>query len=183
VRLQTWTGPLNFLLLTLLVPVSADADVLTLNPADQVVRMNEENGATEVLFRFDVSGMRQGSGRRIESAFLEGVIAGVPSDRRSTYNAYPVSSEWSSVSVASGAEPTLSATEVAVWEIEPLDYQRNGGGFVRFDIRDLVDSWSKGTAPQHGVAISTLDVPASALAGHLSALRLVIRYGFITWDE
>jgi hypothetical protein len=128
-----------------------------------------------VALLFDISGLRRGEGRTITEALLDWRLNGVPSDRHSEYYAYGLAESWTStsVSVASHSEPEVK------WNIEPLDYQRNGGGVVRLNVTDLVNAWVIGTLPNHGLMVTTGDVSRTNIAGQLAEAKLTVRYGFI----
>jgi hypothetical protein len=165
-----------------ILPAISSADVLTLAPAQAALLPDDGSGKARVAVLFDLSVMRQGPWRRIESALLDWRIEGVPSDRRSSYTACRALSAWTPADVVSGGPVAASVEEAATWSIEPLDYQRNQGGVVRLDLRDLVRAWSSG-AQNNGILISTADVPAATLSEQITGMRLVVRYGFLPWDD
>jgi hypothetical protein len=166
------------LLVAMTLPLAAQADVLKLQPVKAVVLPADRSGLTRIALEFDFRGMRSGEGRRIDEAFLDWRVDGVPSDRHSEYEVYPITETWTAAGAAAGSAIATAADPAAFWEIEPLDYQRNGGGFIRLDLIDLVRGWV-GEESNFGVLITTADVSRQAIADQLGKAVLTVRYGFI----
>jgi hypothetical protein len=160
---------------SLAIPSWVNAQVLTLTPTQAVDLPGDGSGVTKVALLFDLSGIPQGQGRRIDNALLDWRMSGVPSSRRSEYAAYIPAGPWT---IASVVVPTLSEP-TARWRIEPFDYQRNQGGFVRLNLTSLVRDWTGGARQNLGVVVATPDVSGTALVGQLGGAVLTIRYGFI----
>jgi hypothetical protein len=133
-----------------------------------------------VAFLFDFSGLPGGEGRRIDEAFLEWRITGVPPDRHTEYSVYLAQNAWTPIEAARGATVILVLTDpFDTWEFEPLDYQRNQGGRLRFDLTTVVRDWTQGVGAKHGVVVSTRDVGRAALASQLMNMVLEVRFGFV----
>ena len=64
-----------------------------------------------------------------------------------------------------------------------MDYERNRGGVVRFDISELTRGWAAGTIANNGLLIATKDVDAVTLGEQVAGMRLTVRYGFLPWSE
>jgi len=155
------------------------ADVLTVTPSQAVVLPGDVSGLTRVALLFDLSGMRSGAGRRIDEALLDWRVAGVPSNRRSNFSAYPVSGTWTVAGAVLGTALSIEPGTVADWEFESLDHQRNGGGLIRLDLSELVGAWTSGTRSNYGLVVTSGDVSGNDLSTQLSQATLTVRYGFI----
>ena len=167
------------LLAALSLPPAATAHVLTVQPVKAVVLPADESGLTRVALQFDFSGMRSGEGRQIHRALLDWKVSGVPSDRHSEYALYPITEAWTTAGAAAGTRVSTAADATASWDFEALDYQRNGGGFIRLDVTDLVRDWVGGEESNYGFVVTTADVSRQAIADQLSKAELTVRYGFI----
>ena len=162
-----------------LAPAAVQAEVLTLTPSRAQVFPADESGVTRVALQFDLSALPTGQGWRVDEAVLDWTVAGIPSDRHSEYALYPVTQAWTENSVAAGTLPTLAEHTADVWSYEPLDYQRNHGGLLRFDLLGLVRDWLGAKTANYGVVIATEDMTRTALRSQLKTARLTIRYGFL----
>lgn len=167
------------LLAAVSLPLVACADVLTAQPVKAVVLPADESGLTRVALQFDVSGIRSGDHRQIHRAFLEWKVNGVPSDRHSEYTLFPVTAAWTEAGVAGGTPVSIAEDATASWDIDPLDYQRNAGGFIRLDVTDLARDWADGVGPNYGFVVVSTDLSREGLADQLSQAELTVRYGFI----
>ena len=153
----------------------ASADVLRVAPSEAVVLQSDEAGLTCIALRFDVSGMREGSGRVIFSGNLEWTIQGVASDEGSEFFVHEITEDWQEAQVQETETVEYSATPLHQWEIWPLDYERVGG-FVRLNLLSLVESWCD--HDNYGVVVTTPDVAAEVLGRQLANARLVVGYSF-----
>lgn len=167
---------ISALFLVLAGPGVGRGEVLTVNPSRAAILPVDESGQTKIALFFDISGLKEGLGRRIEGASVDWRISGTSSELRVSLEAYPITSSW-----VEGAASAVTTTEEAVvfWDIEPIDNERNGNGLVRLDLQDLVASWAMGTAVNHGILITTPDLTRSLLADQLRSARLTVRYGFV----
>jgi hypothetical protein len=164
-------------LLTAIVMVTpVRGNVLTLAPTQAVVLPTDESGQTRIAVLFDVSGVPSGRNRRIDEALLEWVLGSVSINSESEFTAKSVGTSWTIQSIVT-SQPEV-AEEVARWHIGPLDYERNGGAFVRLDIASLVEGWASGLTSNYGVLITTKDLSRTVASAHLNDIRLTIRYGF-----
>jgi hypothetical protein len=173
-----WIASLGLVAL-LLAPVASQADVMELTPTQAAVLPAEESGMSRVVLAYDLSGLRSGEGRRIEEALLDWIVVGVPSDEPSEYVAYPVTAAWTAEGAASNGSVTRAEEAAARWEITPMDYERNGKGFLRLDLTRLVADWAAGRATNHGIVVVTPSVSREAFASQLPGARLTVRHGFI----
>jgi hypothetical protein len=160
--------------LAVATPAQVSGEILIATPSRSAVLPDDGSGQTRVALYFDVSGMTQGEGRRIDEAFLDWVVSGVPSDRLTSYRVHPILNDWT-LATAAGI---VAAEEAAdVWEYTPMAFTANQGGFLRFELTDEVRGWS-GRVANYGIVIATPDVAGSALAGQLAGATLTVRYGF-----
>lgn len=161
-----------------ILPSTTSADVLKAAPNKAVVFPADGSGVAKVALIYDLSGLRTGNGREIFQALLDWPLSGVPSKQRSEFFIYSVSSAWTVQDISAGKLPSLSEKALSTWDIEPMDVERNAGGFVRFNVLELVKEWLSGATPNFGVVITTKDLKGSTLANQLSEGKLTIRYGF-----
>ena len=162
-----------------LAPLAVQAEVLTIVPVKAVVCPADESGVTKVALQFDFSGIRSGEGRQIDQALLEWRVTGMASDAYTEYVLIPVAAAWSEAGVAGGSAPAMAEVASDTWGFSLLDYERNQGGLLRFDILHLVHDWLSGEATNHGVIIATEDLGREGLSNQLDRIRLTVRYGFV----
>jgi hypothetical protein len=167
------------LLAAISLPLVAHAHVLTVQPVKAAVLPADESGRTRVALQFDLSGLPSGENRQIHRALLNWRVNGVPSDRHSEYSVYPITGAWTVAGAGGGTPVSIAEETAASWDIDPLDYQRNGGGFIRLDITNLVQSWVGSAESNYGVVITTADVNRQTAADQLAEAELTVRYGFI----
>jgi hypothetical protein len=162
-----------------LIPSSAAyGDVLVLEPSAAAVLPSDESGIASVVFRFDLSGMREGSSREIVSGLIDWIVPGVPGQSDSEFEVYQVTGSWSEAGAAESRSAVARDEDVLCnWRIEGLDYGRSGGA-VRFDITALVEGWADETISNFGIVIESPDVTESDFTSGLTSARLTIRYGF-----
>jgi hypothetical protein len=154
------------------------ADVAELVPISAVVLPSDGSGNTRVLLKFDLSSLRKGPNRQVDSASLNWQLSQIPGARHSQYSAYEVVSDWSLSSISGGGLPLTREAAVAEWEFDSKDYERNGGGLVRLDLLPLVKAWMTGSKANFGILMSTPDVPMGSMSNEVSKARLTILYGF-----
>ena len=152
----------------------AFADVLQLAPTASALVSDTGVGVHKIAVRFDLSGMREGQYRRIEFAHLEWPLQAISAGATTVCRASEITATWNfqSTTIAAGRE-------VAMWEFEPADYQRNKGGVIRLDIRELVRAWASGERTNYGIMIASGDITGADLISEVGHARLVIGYGFI----
>lgn len=153
---------------------ASQADVLSVQPSKAVVLPSDGTGTTRIALQFDVSGMRPGENRVIDDALLDWQVDGVPANRRSEYKAHLITTAWTVGATVIDA----SEGEIASWDILPRDFERNGGGFVRFDLREAVTAWAQSPRNNVGVLIVTRDVKRAHFLTILESAVLTVRYGF-----
>lgn len=163
-------------ILALGTPVIADADEVSLTPAQAIVLPDDHSGISRVALLFDLSSLREGEGRIVDEALIDWTVSGVPSENPSSYSVYPITSFWT------GASTSISVTEdpTETWEIEPEEFARNGG-LIRFTVTELVSGWASGKSNNYGVVMTTEDVSREALSAQIMNARLVVRYGFTNY--
>ena len=170
---------LAFVVLSLAVGLAA-ADEAVLAPSQATVLPSDASGLTRIVLQYDLSGLRSGEGRQIDAALLDWHLTGVSASHDSEFQAFAATVSWTAANAAnSGVGQIASNAEpVSEWEFTTEDYDRNDGGFVRFNFRSLATAWADETLPNYGVVITTDDVNrANALASLPSAI-LTVRYGF-----
>jgi len=176
---------IGFALLSMLIFSTAQAKVWNLVP----IQMNtlEASGAigtssaaqslygsdtAQVFFRFDLSPVREES-TRVNIIYLEWPIDGLRPDTLSTFLIYGVSD---SGLTSGGAIPYTDPEDLLdIWEFSPIDYARNNGGLILFDLTQIGTDWFVGTRPNFGVVIKTADVDQSVLENQAAKARLVVR--------
>ena len=156
----------------------AGADVLEVAPTTAAVTADDESGITKVVVSFDLSRLRSGEGREIHHALVQWTVAGVPSDEVSEYAAYGVTEAWTAAGVGENGIPDSDADACGRWDIYPRDYERNNGGFVKLDVRDLVEEWAAGERTNYGLVLEMSDLNGASLVNQLGNIRLLLRYGF-----
>jgi hypothetical protein len=170
-----------FVGIALLVGVneSVEGKLLTLETAQAVVTTDGTTGASRVLIQFDLSTLPEGGGRVVDDAFLEWPVAGISSNTTSVFSVRPLTAAWSNGSVAAALDSEALVEPTGEWEFGPLDYERNGGGLVKFDVSPMVRYWLKTQSGNYGLLIETVNVSSSTLGAALASVRLHIHYGFV----
>lgn len=158
----------------------AAADVVILAPSRATVLPNDGSGLTKIVLQYDLSGLRTGEGRQIDEAMINWHLAGVSSSHDSDFSAYQALVSWTSATAVSVGVGRLEsgAQPISEWEFTTVDYDRNDGGFVRFDLRELASAWASGASPNYGILIITDDVSRTHAAAGLDNALLTVRYGF-----
>lgn len=75
------------------------ADVLEVSPAEIVALSADSTGVYRVALRFDLSGMREGEGRKIDGALLQWAADGLTKDETYGFTAYAAGSPWTTSGV------------------------------------------------------------------------------------
>jgi hypothetical protein len=151
----------------------ARAEIVTLVPTQAIALPASESGASVALL-FDVSALKIGDrAKTISEALLEWELTGMDAEIEYSFTVTQVMETWEP-----GAETGIEVADEAVasWTFEPLDYQRNGMGFVRFELSALVRDWTAGRVENFGVVISTPELDSSILSSQLAGPRLTVRY-------
>jgi hypothetical protein len=155
------------------------ADVVTLAPT-QVAVIDDGNGNARVAVQFDLSGLREGAGRRIESAILDWTVEGAPEYEEANFAALPLTAAWDDEAIESElAELSVGESEAGSWVITPDEHENGLGGTVRMNITGTVSAWAATPEGNYGVVITTSAISAEALAEQASGIRLVVAYGFV----
>ena len=160
-----------------LVPVVVNADVLTVSPTQAAVLPADGSGVTKVLVQFDVSGIEATEGLHVSEAVLDWQVSGMPADRHSEYALHVPAQAWTAGAAEEGEGPAFPEEAHQLWDYEPLDYERNGGGLLRFSLGALVRSWIAGDAANHGVLIASEDLDPEAVQSALGNATLTVYYG------
>ena len=159
-------------------PGLAAADVLNVAPSQVVILPSDGSGVTRIAVQFDLSGMLAGEGRVIDQAVLDWTPSGLRTGGRWEFSAYAVTEAWSEESVTAGWAPAMAEDPAAEWNLAPADDAVDGGGLIRFNLKDLVATWEAGTVATNGLVLVMDDVEALRLVGQLSNMRLIVYYGF-----
>lgn len=158
---------------------TASADVLTLAPAKVAVLPADQSGVTRVALEFDLSGLREGSGREINQAILGWEVPGISRETVAEFLVYEMDTAWDEEGVAAGlAQVSHREEEADVWDFHPRDYDRLGRGVIRLRLRDAVEGWANGRTANHGVLVVAGNIGREALSGALAGVRLHVWYGF-----
>lgn len=107
---------------------------------------------------------------------MDCTLSGVADDSRSEFVAFPVQSSWTGSGIQNEEIPDIAGDPASSWSIDVLDYDRNSGGFLRLDLRDLVRGWASGEVENYGIVVETPDVSGQSLTNDLGSAHLVIRY-------
>jgi hypothetical protein len=143
-----------------------EAGVIRISPDATAAATVGEDARAAV--KFNLSGL---SGVDVGGAWLELDLSGVSGEARSEFSLFVAEDGWSGAGDVSGL--TLSEEPEARWDIEVRDYQRTGG-FVRFDITELVKAWIHEELTNSGVVMVTGDMTAASLSGQLAGSVLVV---------
>ncbi len=170
---RRWMMGLLVACLMVVAPMLASADVLELEPVEARVLPADGSGLTKVALRFDLSGMREGKGRRIYDALLDWRVTGVSGENPSEFTAHAATSSWS----VAGDSPDVAEDPVAGWDVIP-DSKR-ADQLVRLDLRGLVEAWSEGKSSNYGIVVVTPNLSTTAVSTQLAKAKLTIRYSFI----
>jgi len=155
------------------------ADVVILEPT-QVAVTDDGNGNAQVAVQFDLSGLREGAGRRIESAILDWTVEGAPEEEEVNFSALPLTAAWDDQEIESElAELSIGEVQAGNWVITPEEHGNGLGETVRMNITGTVSGWAATPEGNYGVVIVTSAISAEILAGQASDLRLVVAYGFV----
>lgn len=157
--------------LTLCVSIrAAHAELSTLAPSRVIAFSADESGRVQVALMFDVSEIARAD---VGEALLEWNLSAMESEGEYDFSVSRIDAAWDH-ELASRLEVADDAG--ANWTFEALDYERNGGGLVRFEITEFVRDWVEGNRGNFGVVISTKDLGVSDIRSDLSGPRLTIRY-------
>lgn len=181
-RNVAWLCGLGVIVLAVLGLAAPQADRVVLQPVRSAVLDVNPSGVNRVAFQFDLGGLRQGEGRRIEEAFLEWSVPGIPSDRMTEYSAYAATAEWATNADSTRTSVTVTSEPVAFWEISPADHQAGQGSRIRLDLQTLVQAWADSATANFGVVVCTRDLSAQTLNEQIDNASLVVRLGFATTE-
>lgn len=167
------------LLVLLLGGMPAVADVLEVSPQQVTVLPQGGLEQTRIAVQFDLSGLKDGDGRQIEEAFLVWRLTEANPEATMEFQANAITGGWTESGAAAGATITTAPDPESYWDIQPIDNERNGTGFVRLDVGALVAAWASGEKDNFGVLITTSDVTRGEAGRQLGTLVLTVRYGFV----
>ncbi len=156
-------------------PRLGEAKVLTLSPTQVAALPAESLRQARAAVQFDLSALPDAAKIRIDSAVFQCPVPEASSSEETEFQVFPLENAWSVNAVGAGRYPEASATEATAWAITPLDYEREGGGFLRLFLDDLVQGWVRGTTANHRFVVAT-DLPSTGLVNTLSAGTLTIRW-------
>jgi hypothetical protein len=160
-------------------PGGVEAEVLEVTPATTAVLDGVEVGSKSVVLLFDLTALEPGRGRQIDEAILDWPITGMSAEKRYDFEIFAITQPWTADGVAAVTEVVTPPDPESVWDLEPLDFQRNKGGLLRFDLTRLVRMWAENPGSNRGVEIRGSDWDQAVLRNQLSRARLTIRYGFV----
>ena len=134
-----------------------------------------ETGSRAAL-SFDLAFLSGLAQRGVDAACLELRIPGAGQEETVEFYAFPATSAWSSAGLTAETFPDWSEEAVAYWTIDPPDYARSGG-YVRLDLRELVESWRTGTRTNRGVVIVSPQIDSQTLGDALASAKIKIVAG------
>jgi len=163
-------------------PLRASSDTLKVSPVRTAVIPSDGSDHVQVSVQFDLSGIRSGSNRTLNEAFLEWIPNSVSDDTRTEFSVFEVTSPWEQEGVTDGDLSITADTEAkGSWEVEPDDYERVGG-LVRLNILELVEQWLATPNSNYGLMI-TIDGAGEGISDELGSMKLIIRYGFVSPED
>lgn len=160
-------------LVSCLMVASGEAGYLELAPSQSTILAADESGNTDVAFHFDLAVLPETEGLKIHMAILDWEAPGMPSDAHSEYTIHTVTESWSAASAGTGTRPSFQTEATDLWEYEARDSQRNDGGLIRFNVRDLVITWNA-SGGNYGVVIRSSSLDSEAILGSLGTARLKV---------
>ncbi|MDZ4804022.1 MAG: hypothetical protein SGI90_04045 [Candidatus Eisenbacteria bacterium] len=155
---------------------TADGRSYMLEPTQVIACSGEKVGPARLILTFDFTTFPKRSGWQVQDAFLEWRTAARPSAAAPRFIAYPIIADWIGVDVAQGRAPLLDLARSSEWEIEPLDVERMGGGFVRLDVSAMVKNWVLGLTLDKGILVEADSLPLSVLMTESAGMRLHVLY-------
>lgn len=159
--------------LTMLVSSSV-AHAETVELSSSKIAVTSLGPVNQVAVEFDFSSLSAERVAMMGQVTLEWELSGVPDDARSEFGLYLMTASWTPTSLSSGVS-TSEDDFVDLWEFEELDFERNGGGFIRFSLGWLVKEWIAGTTSNFGVVITTPDVSLADLTSQCQDIKLIVR--------
>jgi hypothetical protein len=150
----------------------AEGASLVLAPEQAALVTAEGITDTEVAVRFDLSNL---AGAQIDAAVVEWTPSGIAPDALTEYHLVLILGSWTAAGLSASA-PQLAQLEAAWWEFSPLDYERNGGGLIRFDVTTLVSEWARGETTNYGFAIVTSDLARESAGSQAGTIKLIVTY-------
>jgi len=153
------------------------ADILEVEPSEIVMLPSAEDGVTRVAMKFDLSGLGEGEGRRINHAVLQWSL---PEGNESVYSfeGFVASSAWTKSGVTTGKDTPEEGDRQGATILGSRNV-KEGRMLVRIDLRTCVTGWLKGTESNHGIILATKDLKSTDVASELAKARLKIWYGFV----
>jgi len=157
---------------------TARADVLTLSPVKTAVLPDDGSGLTRMALQFDLSGIRQGEGRRIDNAILEWEVGDNTRTETGAFSVQEIANPWDPQSITEGVTaPTVQSKIMDRWHITPW-LREHRGGLVRLDLQEVANRWMSGASGNFGVLVTTPMLTQASGAQLISNARLVVYYGF-----
>ena len=153
---------------------STEAGMLVLEPTQVAVAPVQGAEPVKTFVQFDLSGVPEGE--EVVLAMLDWPLDAIPSDAWTEYAAFAVEGSWTEAQVGSGQLPEVAEVEAAWWDFAPLDYQRNGGGLVRFRLEALASGWAGGSVANHGIVIVTGAVSRASMVSEVSSITLTVHH-------
>ena len=158
---------------------SVSADVLEV-PATAVVLPDDGSGVSRIALQFDLSGMRSGRGRVVQSAAILWEIPSLAANRKAGFAAYRLTASWGvfgpdALSVVRALEEAPEATV----ELFPQDMSRSGRKMMKLLVTDLARERVDLSTADLSVIVTSREVIRRTILGELSGIRLRVRYGFL----
>ncbi len=172
-RIKLLTGMVVLALFVWLAPAGAEDFDVTSSEAAALAGAEE---GSQAALAFDLAFLSSLAHRGVDVAFLELRIPGAGQEETAEFYAYPATSTWTATGLAAENFPERSEQAVAYWTIDPPDYARSGG-YVRLDLRELVESWRTGEETNRGIVLVSPQLNAETLGDALASAKIKLVVG------
>jgi hypothetical protein len=121
-------------LVFLSTPLAARGDTFEGAPVKTAILPSGNSSLIRASLEFDLSGVHAGPGRCMNEAFLQWTPSGVPEDAHVEFAVSEVTSAWDPQNVEAGTDTLATNAEYdAMWDVDPMDYDRVAG-LVRLNV-------------------------------------------------
>jgi hypothetical protein len=157
----------------------AGADVLR-RQGEAWVLPEDGSGVAKVAVRFDLSGLREGSGLTVVSASVNWDIPGMPAEARSEFQVYRLEGSWGPLgpSALDVIEALDKGAEV-VKSVYPQDHVRVGRRTVRLSVTDLTQEVLNSRGSTLNILVASPTLSRQGFTDALGSVHFTIRYGFL----
>jgi hypothetical protein len=159
------------------VPISSAGDELMIVPSKIAVLPMDGDHARAAV-EFDLSGVLDGEGRRLEEAAYIWEVEAEPGEAVE-FEAWRLISAWTPEGVALGALPTTAEEPEVFWDIAPPSGECASCKVVKLDLKSLAADWLSNEESNHGILVRTAGYSTQELEAQLESAMLIVRYGFL----